>query len=206
MSRRVQLGIQRGMIFLLMSLLTAMLTLMAGSTLRLATLKGRSSDGFRNHVQALHAAEIALAHCEEIVGERIKGASRNLPATPSSSESEGMGAGLTPLDEVVASATWRDSNRWKKYSEDLIEVPLSSALSLQPGQCVIDELRAPHRFVTTARGFSPNYSRADHDFAGAEVWVQSVSVPAASPDSTHTSRASNRVPLHSWRQLTSPPH
>lgn len=191
MSRRFQ----RGMVLLLMSLLTAMLTLMAGSSLRLATLHGRSSDGFRNHVQALHAAEIALAHCEEIVDERMSGAPEEQLVKPASVDSGS--SGLTPMDEVIASASWRDADRWKKYAEDLIEVPLPQNTSSTPAQCVIDELRAPHRFVSTARGFSANYSRGDHDFGGAEVWVQSVTVPES---------PSGKSSLRSWRQLISPPH
>lgn len=200
---------QTGMVLLLMSLFTAMLTLIAGSSLRLASLQSRSTDGFRNHVQALHAAEIALAHCEEIIDERMSG-SAHLPVPAPEPAGDEVGAtGLTPIDDVIDSSTWRDSRRWEKYAASLIDVPLARGSSMMPAQCVIDELRAPRRFIATARGFSPNYSRADHDFGGAEVWVQSVTVPEMRPASVGSAPSPGALGAssqHSWRQLVSPPH
>lgn len=165
---------QRGIVLAMALIMLALLSILAGLSIRGASSAEQVANQSRLKALAQQTAEAALRFCEQQVQANA--------ADP--------GLGFAPEDEpadAAAGYSWALMDNWdKEPSAHLRTVSLKAAgdegasvYFTRPAECMSQYLSPGRKvFVTTARGFGPEVAaRKDKDKTppkGTEIWLQSV--------------------------------
>ncbi len=200
-----------GVSLIIVLIMLAVIALMSAATLRNASSNERVSNNFRMHVLAQQYAEAALRYCE-----------RQLLLA------DALRVGTLKESNLVvlansASQTWRQRASWSSSGGAAMSrttVPETFVLSvssgaLKPGQlpeCVVEKqtVEGGGVYVTTARGFSPDYMADERGFSvtGSVVWLQTVMTirRLTLADPAFESNLSVGVMAdRTWRRILNPP-
>lgn len=165
-------GAQQGMVLAIALIMLALLSILAGISIRGASSAEQVANHGRLTALAQQTAEAALRFCERQVQAHA--------ADP--------GLGFTPEDAPAgARYSWELMDNWDKApSSHLRTVSVKAAGDAEapayvtrPAECMSQYLNPDRKvFVTTARGFGPEVAaKKDKDNTppkGTEIWLQSV--------------------------------
>ncbi|WP_411878704.1 hypothetical protein [Polaromonas sp. YR568] len=169
----MRLRTQQGIVLAVALVMLALLSILAGISIRGASSTEQVANQGRLKALARQTAEAALRFCEQQVQANA--------ADPV--------LGFTPEDEPAAAAgyTWELMDQWDRQpSSHLRTVPVkaagdteAAAYFMRPAECMSQYLNSGHKVVvTTARGFGPEVpARKDKDKnppKGTEIWFQSI--------------------------------
>lgn len=169
----MKLRAQQGMVLAVALIMLALLSILAGISIRGASSAEQAANQDRLKALAQQTAEAALRFCEQ----------------QAQANAADPGLGFAPEDTPAAGASysWELMDNWDKQpSAHLRTVPVraagdteAAAYFTRPAECMSQYLTPDRKvFVTTARGFGPEVAaRKDKDSTppkGTEVWLQSV--------------------------------
>ena len=169
----MRLRAQQGMVLAMALIMLALLSFLAGISIRGASSAEQVANQGRLKALAQQTAEAALRFCEQQVQANA--------ADPA--------LGFAPEDEPAAATayTWEFMDHWDKApASHLRTVSVkaagdteAAAYFMRPAECMSQYMDSGHKVVvTTARGFGPEVpARKDKDKnppKGTEIWLQSV--------------------------------
>jgi type IV pilus assembly protein PilX len=169
----MRLRAQQGIVLAMALIMLALLSILAGISIRGASSTEQVANQGRLKALAQQTAEAALRFCEQQV----------------QANAADSGLGFTPEDEPAAAAgyTWELMDHWdREPSSHLRKLSVKAAgdagatvYFTRPAECMSQYLNSGHKvFVTTARGFGPEVpAKKDKDKnppKGTEIWLQSV--------------------------------
>lgn len=175
-NRALKRRAQRGIVLAIALIMLALLSILAGISIRGASSTEQAANQGRLRALAQQTAEAALRFCEQQVQAHA--------ADPS--------LGFAPEDEPASAGggakySWELMDNWDRLpSAHLRTVPVkaagdtgAAAYFSRPAECMSQYLNSGRKvFVTTARGFGPDVAaRKDQDTTppkGTEIWLQSL--------------------------------
>lgn len=162
-----RVGNQRGVALMVALVMLVIIGFMSVAVMRGALSADTVANNTRTRNFALQSAQVALGYCERRILD------------PSFS------ANIQPLSGSGQADLWGQFSSWEGASKKAFEIPRdvlrssdsSIATDVRTPECLVEQIAGSGGkwYVTTARGFSPDYApdSSGNATAGSAVWLQS---------------------------------
>lgn len=169
---------QRGIVLIMAMIMLVVISLLAVTSIRSASLSESISGNVRTTELATQAADIALRHCESSAIRIAKNNSGDTTSTQANYSTTFTSANISALN----SSAWQNTATWDGSSSTFVFIlPATlvggTATYKRPPECMVEWLTGstviPTAFLITARGFGPEVASGTGRPQGSAVWLQS---------------------------------